>query len=176
MNGAREGMRGRRRRRRDIWKMGGKWQLQSVQSMHKFLHVRKVAAAFQNFSTLLPFESFEWNICCTSQMPSDIFASLSSVCVCESVNYAVKYAHTRTHTHTEGETCCSLIQFIKWKLCFWFTLQVCSLEDLNVRQIVSVSAYIHYVCICTHIHIHMCMRMWVTHNATSLAAALLQFQ
>lgn len=46
-------------RRRDIWKMGGKWQLQSVQSMHKFLHVRKVAAAFQNFSTLLPFESFE---------------------------------------------------------------------------------------------------------------------
>lgn len=101
------------------------------------------------------------------------------VCVCESVNYAVKYAHTRTHTHTEGETCCCLIQFIKWKLCFWFTLQVCSLEDLNVRQIVSVSAYIHYMCIFTHIKYIcrcLCMRMWVTHNATSLAAALLQFQ
>lgn len=112
---------------------------------------------------LLPFKIFL--LCCLLSHSSEIFVArrrchqtslpVSLLCVCESVNYAVKYAHTRTHTHTEGETCCCLIQFIKWKLCLWFTLQVCSLEDSDVRQIVSVSAYIHYVCICTHIHIHM---------------------
>lgn len=101
------------------------------------------------------------------------------VCVCESVNYAVKYAHTCTHTHTEGETCCCLIQFINenyvcdlhCKFARWRTRM--SGKSSQSQPIYTMCAYAHiyiYICRC------LCMRMWVTHNATSLAAALLQFQ